>query len=543
MTGIVDVAIVGLGPVGATLAALLGRAGVSTLVIDKADDIFPLPRAIGFDHEIMRVLQNLGLAEAIAPYVVPYRPTEYRGVDGRAIARYASVPEPYPQGWEPSFVFTQPPVECAIRALLETLPAVEVRLSTELKNIIDHGDHVALHTIGASGAPETLRARYAVGCDGGTSLVRKLLDIRFESLDFDEPWLVVDVLVNENKLGKLPETIIQYCDPERPTTYVVGPGNHRRWELMLLPGEVPETMSQEDVIWRLLSGWMTREDGSLWRAATYVFHALVAEEWRKGRVFLAGDAAHMTPPFMAQGMCQGIRDAANLAWKLVLVLSGRAGDGLLDSYEAERRPHVRATTETAKALGRIICERDPERATERDARMRAEFGDPPRVQFRQNLIPPLTAGAFPLGQEAPVGARFPQPRIITDAGVHRLDDVAGDGFRLVLAAGVNAQDLPAALRQAMTGLHARILCLSRQEQPPGEPIRAAVLDEADGLLAGWMRDHGVIAVFVRPDHYVFAAARKLADLEDMAPEIATHLHLIPLHLTPLHLEPHAAAAP
>lgn len=527
MASIVDVAIVGLGPVGATLAALLGRAGVSTLVIDKADDIFPLPRAIGFDHEIMRVMQNLGLAETIAPYVVSYRPTEYRGVDGRAIARYASLPAPYPQGWEPSFVFTQPPVEHAIRALLETLPSVEVRLSTELRDIIDRGDHVELHTLDASGAPESLRARYAVGCDGGTSLVRKLLAIRFESLDFDEPWLVVDMVVNEDKLGKLPENIIQYCDPERPTTFVVGPGNHRRWELMLLPGEAPETMSQEDVIWRLLGRWLTPEDASLWRAATYVFHALVAEEWRKGRVFLAGDAAHMTPPFMAQGMCQGIRDAANLAWKLALVLSGKAGDGLLDSYEAERRPHVRATTETAKALGRIICERDPDRAKARDARMRAEFGDPPRVQFRQNLIPPLAAGAFPPGQEAPVGTRFPQPRIMTDARVHRLDDVAGDRFRLVLAAGVSALDLPAALRQATAHLDAHILCLGLKQQPPVEASRAIVLHEADGLLEGWMRDHGVVAVFVRPDHYVFAAARTVADLEDMASQIATQLHLEP----------------
>lgn len=527
MTSTVDVAIVGLGPVGATLAALLGRAGVSTVVIDKADDIFPLPRAIGFDHEIMRVLQNLGLAETIAPFVVSYRPTEYRGVDGRAIARYASLPPPFPQGWEPSFVFTQPPVERALRALLETLPAVEVRLSTELTGIIDHGDRVELRTRDAAGAPGTVRARYAVGCDGGTSLVRKLLDIRFESLDFDEPWLVVDMLVNEDKLGTLPETIIQYCDPQRPTTFVIGPDNHRRWELMLLPGEVPEVMSREETIWRLLERWLSREDASLWRAATYVFHALVAEEWRKGRVFLAGDAAHMTPPFMAQGMCQGIRDAANLAWKLTLVLSGKAGDALLDSYQAERRLHVRATTETAKALGRIICERDLEKAKARDVRMRAELGDPPRVQVRQNLIPPLTAGAFQAGLEPPVGTRFPQPRITRDGGVERLDDVAGDGFRLVLAASVNIADLPSALRQVIADLGAQILCLSQEDEPSAQTSDALALREADGLLAGWLREHGVIAAFVRPDHYVFAAARTRADLKDMASQISTQLHLEP----------------
>lgn len=527
MASIVDVAIVGLGPVGATLAALLGRAGVSTLVIDKADDIYPLPRAVGFDHEIMRVMQNLGLAETIAPFVVPYRPTEYRGVDGRAIARYDSLPPPYPQGWEPSFVFTQPPFERAIRALIETLPSVDVRLSTELRGITDHGDHVGLDIVDASGTSETLLARYAVGCDGGASLVRKLSRIRFESLDFDEPWLVVDMLVNEDKLLKLPDNIIQYCDPERPTTFVVGPGNHRRWELMLLPGEAPEDMSREEVIWRLLDRWLTPEDGSLWRAATYVFHALVAEEWRKGRVFLAGDAAHMTPPFMAQGMCQGIRDAANLAWKLELVLSGKAGDALLDSYQGERRPHVRTTTETAKALGRIICERDPDRANARDARMRAEFGDPPRVQFRQNLIPPLTVGTLPPGQNALVGTRFPQPRIVTDAGACLLDEVAGTGFRLVLASGARALGLPAALRQAITRLDAQIVCLGDDEGPHAEGLRVTAIRELDGLLAGWMRDHGVIAAFIRPDHYVLAVASTAPDLDDMASGIATRLHVEP----------------
>lgn len=532
MARMVDVAIVGLGPVGATLAALLGRAGVSTLVIDKADDIFPLPRAVGFDHEIMRVMQNLGLAETIAPFTVPYRPTEYIGADGGIIARYESLPPPYPQGWEPSFVFTQPPFERALRALLGQLPAVDVRLSTELRGITDHGDRVELDIVDASGEPQSLLARYVVGCDGGTSLVRKLLKIRFESLDFDEPWLVVDLLVNEDKLHKLPESIIQYCDPERPTTYVVCPGRHRRWELMLLPGEAAEDMSREEVIWQLLARWLTPEDASLWRAATYVFHALVAEDWRRGRVFLAGDAAHMTPPFMAQGMCQGIRDAANLAWKLALVFEGKASDVLLDSYESERRPHVRATTETAKALGGIICERDRERAQARDARMRAEFGDPPRVQFRQNLIPPLAGGMFPPGPRRPVGSRFPQPRIVTDVGVRLLDEVAGAGFRLVLDAGVKVSHIPLELRQALLRLGARIVCLALQDEPHPAGMPVIAIHEADGLLAGWMREQEVVAALVRPDHYVLAVAPTAADLEVMASQIIPWLHTEPAARVP-----------
>jgi 3-(3-hydroxy-phenyl)propionate hydroxylase len=530
MRGTADVAVVGFGPVGAVLAALLGRGGIRTVVIDKADDIYPLPRAIAFDHEIMRVLQSLGLAEAVAPHVMAYRPTEYHGLDGTVIARFASLPPPYPQGWEPSFVFTQPPFERALRSAAAALPSVEVRLSTGLKGLrssseaeaqrdAGRGDRVELEVTGPSGATETLRARYVVGCDGGSSLVRKLLGIRFESLEFDEPWLVVDVLATADTLARLPQTFVQYCQPARPTTYVVGPGNHRRWELMLLPGEVPEEMAREATIWQLLSRWLTPEDGRLWRAATYVFHALVAEEWRKGRVLLAGDAAHMTPPFMAQGMCQGIRDAANLAWKLKLVLSGSAGEALLDSYAVERRPHVRATTETAKGFGRIICELDPEKARARDLRMLAENGDPPTVRYRQNLIPGLGQGALWHEQGAPVGERFPQPRIATADGVRLLDDVAGSGFRLVLSRQLAVADVPDGLRRALARLGGTILVLKADGGSHRiEPASLAIV-ETEGVLAQWLEANGLLAALVRPDHYVFAVAKEKADLEGLGDAI------------------------
>lgn len=516
MPGIFDVAIVGFGPVGATLAALLGQAGVSTLVVDRTDDIYPLPRAIGFDHEVMRVMQNLGLADAIAPHVVPYRPTEYRGADGAVIARYESLPPPHPQGWEPSFVFTQPPFERALRACVSGLPDVEVRLSTEVKGLAEADDHVALAIAGPDGLPQTLRARYAVGCDGGASLVRKVLGIRFESLDFDEPWLVVDVLVNPDRLHLLPDTIVQYCDPERPTTFVIGLGNHRRWEFMLLPGEVPEEMNREDVIWRLLGRWLTPADGTLWRAAPYVFHALVAERWRRGRVFLAGDSAHMTPPFMAQGMCQGIRDAANLAWKLPRILAGTAADTLLDTYEQERRPHVLATTRIAKALGRVICERDREAATARDVRMLAEAGDPPAVRYRQNLIPGMEEGALWSEQGAPVGTRFPQPKISTPGGPRLLDDVAGTGFRLVLSAAIEPAMLPGRLRHALERLGGCIICLGTGPLEAVDATPVITITEVDDVLDGWFRSHRIVATLVRPDHYVFGVVFEPSDLTRLA---------------------------
>jgi len=174
-----------------------------------------------------------------------------------------------------------------------------------------------------------------IGCDGASSTVRRLAGIALEDLVFDEPWLVVDVKVEPHALAGLPQNSAQFCDPARPASYIVGPGNHRRWEIMLLPGEDPLQMAQPDAVWPLLSKWLTPEDGELWRAAAYRFHALVADDWRRGRVFIAGDAAHQQPPFIGQGMCQGLRDVANLLWKLDRVMRGQSSPRLLDSYTVE----------------------------------------------------------------------------------------------------------------------------------------------------------------------------------------------------------------
>ena len=526
MSRTVDVAIVGLGPTGAILSALLGRSKIQTVVIDKADDIFPLPRAIAFDHEVMRVVQNIGLADAIEPYVVPYPPTEYHGMGGKLIARYESLPPPYPQGWHPSFMFKQPPFEAALRRSLSDLPTVTVRLQTALEGMKQDEDHVELTLTNSSGAKEILHAQYVVGCDGGSSLVRKLMGIGLQSMNFDEPWLVVDMLVEEGGLRKLPRTLVQYCDPARPTTYVVGAGDHRRWEFMLHPGETAEAMNQEPAIWGLLAPWLTPKDGKIWRAATYVFHAVLATAWSHNRVFLAGDAAHMTPPFMAQGMCQGIRDAANLAWKLEWILEGRSAPALLNSYERERLPHVRTTTETAKALGRIICELDPVTAKERDARLLQERGDPPAVQYRQNLIPGLVEGALCSEQGAPVGTRFPQPRIGCDAGDLLLDDLVGTSLRLVVSAKITPRDIPEVLHRKVVGVGGVAVFLTDAKVSRSLGPGVWSIAEKDGLLEAWMRDHSLLAALVRPDHYVFAVARDLRGLHAMSDQLTNCLHLL-----------------
>jgi 3-(3-hydroxy-phenyl)propionate hydroxylase len=323
---------------------------------------------------------------------------------------------------------------------------------------------------------------------------------------------VVDALVDPAHLANLPPTNVQYCEPERPATHVIGPGTHRRWEIMLLPGEDPAEMQKEASIWRLLSRWIDPSNARLWRAASYRFHALVAREWQRGRTILAGDAAHMTPPFLGQGMCQGLRDAANLAWKLELVLRrGASPDRLLPTYEAERAPHVRATTEAAKALGRIICERDPAKAALRDQAMLA--GGEGRIEYRQDLIPGLAAGLLSASTGPARGTLFPQPRVRTTAGETLLDEMTGIGFRLIAS---EESLLPVAGDPRWAGLDLTTAALDARHS-------AIAITESDDLLSRWLTDNHCKAALVRPNHYVFGTASTAEEVEGLIGELMAML--------------------
>ncbi|TFZ01276.1 bifunctional 3-(3-hydroxy-phenyl)propionate/3-hydroxycinnamic acid hydroxylase [Ramlibacter rhizophilus] len=501
-----DVAIVGLGPAGVVAAGLLGQAGLAVYACDRLQDVYEIPRAIALDHEIMRVFQQLGVVEAVQPYCEPFTPSEYFGVDGQLIRRMTMVEPPYPQGYTPSIVFTQPPVERALRERVAQMPNVTLALGTEVRSLEQDAEGVTLQAAGPAGA-RTVRARYAIACDGGSSGVRTQLGMPLEDLDFDEPWLVVDVLVNDKGLARLPPVSVQYCEPDRPCTLVIGPKNHRRWEISLKPGEDPKEVATDEATWRLLSRWITPEDGRLWRQAAYRFHALVAEKWRQGRVFLAGDAAHMQPPFLGQGMCQGVRDVANLSWKLAAVLRGEvrgpAAEALLDSYGAERKAHVRELTSRIKNVGAVICERDVARARERDARLLAECGGVVQDTPRQDILPRLEPGLLSVQAHPARGALFPQPWLQAQGQRRRMDEVLGNGWRLVLAPGAGT---PAAL--PLRGL--RVLALD-------------AVPEAEGVAQAWLRRHECVAALLRPDHYVFGVAAGAADIDALLEEAAQAL--------------------
>ncbi|MFP6681175.1 MAG: bifunctional 3-(3-hydroxy-phenyl)propionate/3-hydroxycinnamic acid hydroxylase [Gammaproteobacteria bacterium] len=506
-----DVVVVGMGPVGTLAANLLGIRGIKTLIIDKDADIYPSPRAIAFDHDAMRILQGCGLAEVIEPFIAPYAPSEYHGVDGRVISRFDMQAPPYPLGWAPNYVFRQPPFEAALREGLRRFNCVEVRTPCEFLSF-EQKDHYVRISLDDGLYTEPITAGYLLGVDGGASMVRRLLGGGMASLDFDEPWLVVDALISDEALEKLPSTIIQYCDPSRPATYVIGTGNHRRWEIRLSPSESTEALQDERAVWDLLSPWLQPDEGVLWRWATYDFHAVVANVWRSGRVLLSGDAAHMTPPFMAQGMTQGVRDVANLVWKLVRVLEGRAGDSLLDTYMQERAPHVRATTEVAKGLGRVICETNPVAASERDAKMIAEFGNPPAVRSRQAMIPNLSAGLI-LENSAAAGSVFPQPFVVYDDERRRFDDIIGREPFLVIRSEADAIEMTPATTALCDEYQVQIVVLNVDTDT--QVTCTISVTEEHTLLGDWFAEHHCIAVFVRPDFYVFGSAATSADIEKL----------------------------
>lgn len=514
------VIVVGHGPTGTIATSLLGDKNIRTLAIDRQRDVYDKPRAIAIDHEILRLLDNLGAAERVRPYLAPFPASQHFGAKGQLIRRIDMVPEPYPLGYTPSMVFTQPPVEAALRAHAAAYDSVDVELGTELLGFDQSPDHVTLHLRNDKEATRSVTADYMIACDGASSGIRQALGIASEDLVFDEPWLVVDLKVNDAALGKLPETAAQFCDPSRPTSFIIGPGHHRRFEIMLLPGEDPREMEEPDQVWRLLARWITPDDAMLWRAASYRFHALIAREWRRGRIFLAGDAAHQQPPFIGQGMCQGIRDVGNLVWKLDRVLKGQSGAGLLDTYAEERSEHVRQLTTRIKAIGHVICERDPVAADARDARILAEGGGRPRTVTRQEIVPPLQKGllAFPL--QPAHGTLFPQPWTRTADGRRLLDSAAGTGWRLVLDAR-NAPDLTADVKAKLARLGMRVIRV-RSNAATDQAVHDAVAEE-DGVLESWFDRHGCTAAIVRPDHYVFGVVNDAGALGAMICGLATRL--------------------
>ena len=381
-----DVAIVGMGPTGATLANLCGLYGLRTIVYERSTAPYSQPRACHLDAEIARVLQQCGMEADLHALLTVSAGMEYVDRDGQRLFTFEGFERDPLLGWHEDYVFLQPELEAALRTRLSEWGHADVR-----------------HGTPAPPLGELLeQAAFVVACDGGGSQLREQLGIGLRDLGYDEQWLVVDVMLHpqhhDQPSPPLPTIIQQVCDPARLATFVPSHGAHRRWEFQLAPGEQPDP-------WRLLAPWgVTPDRGELVRAVPYRFHALVADRWRggpDGRVLLAGDAAHMMPPFMGQGMCSGVRDAANLAWKLAEVVTRQSPADLLDTYESERAVHTQTVIEMSVEAGCTL------------ARLAADPHDVPQPSVpdphRWSRIPGLD-----LGGEFPVGHLLPQPDHLDD---------------------------------------------------------------------------------------------------------------------------------
>jgi 3-(3-hydroxy-phenyl)propionate hydroxylase len=463
-----DVAIVGFGPVGATLAHLLADKGLAVLVLDREEAAYHLPRAVHFDDEVMRVFQSLGLAEAILPHTHVSPGMRFVDAQGRMLMDWSRPQATTAQGWNASYRFHQPSLEEVLRDALARHPRVTCETATEVTAVAQDADGVTLATTRGE-----RRASWVVGCDGAKSFLRGVIGGGMDDLGFDERWLVVDVILKRPR-PDLGDHSVQFCNPDRPATYVRGVGDRRRWEITVHQHEAPGERLDEDEVWRLLSRWIGPDDATLERSAVYTFRSAVARRWRDGRLLIAGDAAHLTPPFMGQGMCAGIRDAANLAWKLARVRQGLAPDSLLDSYQAERAPNAREYIATAVRLGGLINTRA----------MAAALGDAPEdgpVTMR-SIAPPLGGFAAPFGRPAP------QPLL---ADGTRLDDRVGHRFAVLLTAAAAAA-LDAATMDRLAA-------------------RGAVLVD-DPAVGPWLAELAAAAALVRPDRMLLAVSPDAAGI-------------------------------
>ncbi|MDH3683931.1 MAG: bifunctional 3-(3-hydroxy-phenyl)propionate/3-hydroxycinnamic acid hydroxylase [Acidimicrobiia bacterium] len=511
-----DVILVGLGPVGATAAILFAEAGLRVAAIERDEEVYRLPRAVNLDGEIVRAFQRMGRGEAVAALMQQKRPGERVGFTnsrrewlfGTPVREFGS------NGWQPMNMFDQPELEGFLRSEAVNHANVTAYIGFEASGLQGDGEQVRITASpNGGGEPERLCGRYLVACDGASSSTRKLCGIGWESLGYDHDWLVVDVTLKDGHTLDL--DTVQVCDPGRLATYVCTKDPYRRWEFRLNEGETAEHMLDPETIQSLIDPWTPRGTYDIRRAAVYQFHAATADRWRVGNIFIAGDAAHQTPPFLGQGMNAGMRDVINLAWKLPLVLAGLADDELLDTYHAERDAHARDLVEWAVAIGRLMehlaeverAEREGRTAPETPLALRSSGYGQGRDQ------PPLRDGAVMLdqvGDSSSTGHLFSQPIVCDGEGNEcRLDELLGDGFSLVVRTGGDlkiSEPSPAILSR----LGATTVTLEELQ---------AVRGHFDRLFG----EHA--AALVRPDRIVFGHATDSADLDGLIDALAQKLTL------------------
>jgi 3-(3-hydroxy-phenyl)propionate hydroxylase len=508
-----QVVIAGFGPVGQAAAIWLGRAGIKTLVIEKSAGLEIRPRAISFCDETFRAFASLDVTEEVRSLSVPA--AAYRFVDFKhdLLIELPLGDKATTNGFPRANSFFQPDLEAVLAKKAMSYSHVTIRFNEAIEEFDESAVGVRILSKNGSGFTQRYTADYLLGCDGARSTVRRLIGSKLKDLDYDHEWLVVDGFRKPGFHGLSSTTMTQICGPRgRPTTFIPSARGHLRWEFKLDRGETAGDFQDEATVWRMLSPWVTPDDFSLVRSAVYRFHALVADRWNTERVFLAGDSAHQTPPFLGQGMCSGIRDAINVSWKLESVIKGNCKPSILDTYQVERSPHTVSVIRSAIMIGRLI---------QTDGKFvewvrNTVLGLASRYEFIARLLwhdraqlPGLKRGFFAtsrrLTPHRAKGSLIPNALVRTPTkSLLLLDELLGNGFAILSLQPPSRELLSFRDRLKATMLH---IVDRESNEHPSLPHCITAVDH-DGSLHEWMHKHGVQVVIVRPDRYIFAAGDK-----------------------------------
>ncbi|HBG9752327.1 TPA: bifunctional 3-(3-hydroxy-phenyl)propionate/3-hydroxycinnamic acid hydroxylase [Klebsiella oxytoca] len=507
-----QVAIAGAGPVGLTIANYLGQMGVSVVLIEKLESLIDYPRAIGIDDEALRAMQAVGLVDNVLPHTTPWHAMRFLTPKGRCFADIQPMTDEF--GWSRRNAFIQPQVDAVLYDGLSRFPHVRCLFSREVEAFSQNSDGVTLNVKGSGGEWETVRADWLVACDGGASFIRRTLNIPFEGKTAPNQWIVIDIA---NDPLATPHVYL-CCDPVRPYVSAALPHGVRRFEFMVMPGETEAQLSEPHKMRQLLSKVLPDPDNvELIRQRVYTHNARIAERFRVDRVLLAGDAAHIMPVWQGQGYNSGMRDAFNLAWKLALVVNGKAGEALLDSYQQERRDHAKAMIDLSVTAGNVLAPPKRWHGAVRDGiswllnylppvkRYFLEMRFKPMPQYRDGAL--LAEGE---GKTSPVGKMFIQPKVTLETGqVTLLDEVIGARFAII-AWGCNPRwgltDEQIARWRAVGVQFIQVVPEVQihcdQDNVPGV-IRVG---DTQNRLKNWFAQHDTAIAVVRPDRFVATVA-------------------------------------
>ncbi len=470
-----DVTIVGLGPAGGTLANLLAMHDFSILILDREKSFYPLPRAVHFDDEIMRVFQTIGITKEFLKHTIINKGTKFVNSKNKVILDWPRPKKITDNGWYPSYRFHQPDLEKKLRKKLKIYKKVSIEQNSEVIKIKNSKNHVDITYLNINNHKEHLvRSKFLIGCDGANSTTRKQMKTKMDNLGFTQKWAVVDLILRKKK-NNLPDRTIQYSNPQQPATYCRNVGRRRRWEFAIKKNQSGKKILSENYIWNFLKPWLNKSEATIERKTIYTFESAIARKWRKGRIFIAGDAAHLMPPFMGQGMCAGIRDASNLAWKISNCIRNKFNETLLNTYQSERFLNVKEYIETTMRMGEFVNAVESIQITDNIK------SDNKGIKSMQSIKPKLGKGLGNL-KDKNRGKIFPQFKLKNNK---TLDDHFSKKGMIILSSEIKPK-----ISKNCSLLKARDL----------------------SNVSKYLKNINSKAILVRPDRFILASARSNKDV-------------------------------